>query len=271
MIKGSGMGLECSGDVNDVCFYELAEKDFVLKPEIIEKYCLEFYARFRDDIVVIIAGDAQPRLDFVHELKRHSRFYKLKVESISKTSCIMLDLVLSKGKRFDKFGVFDVGIHTKPSSQGTPLCNKSWHLPSIHRSWPDSRLIHYKNVCSDFIHFRDAAFGLFEKIRTYSPGHPGLESLAVGMTKGSLCGNGKHVQSSAASSSCSRLILPYHPCFSRLSVALARLEVSFTSLGIGFVRPVAVFSLGGRSIARCMQSDCRRKLLLHYKQQGSGR
>ena len=28
VVKGSGMGLECSGDVNDLCFFEMAEKNF---------------------------------------------------------------------------------------------------------------------------------------------------------------------------------------------------------------------------------------------------
>ena len=56
VIKGSGMGLECPGDVNDLCFYEMAEKNYALDPEIREKYFVEFYARFRDDIIVVLAG-----------------------------------------------------------------------------------------------------------------------------------------------------------------------------------------------------------------------
>ena len=96
------MGIECSGDVSDVSFYELAEITFVLVPEVIQKYHLEFYARFRDDIIVILGGDGDSRREFVDVFKRHSRFFKLKVESISAVSAVMLDLFLSKGKRFQK-------------------------------------------------------------------------------------------------------------------------------------------------------------------------
>ena len=184
----------------------------------------------------------------------------------------MLDLFLSKGKRFESVGVLDVGIHIKPTSQGVPLCNRSWHLPSTHRSWPSSRLLHYKNVCSNFVHFQNAAFGLFEKIRIYSPAHPSLGGLAAGIANG-VSGNGKLVRSSrvVASSQCSRLILPYHPCFSELSVMCSQFEARFVALNIAFVKPVPVFSLGGRSIASRMQRDCRTKLRAHYRYAGPGR
>ena len=239
----------------------MAEKNYALDPEIREKYFVEFYARFRDDIIVVLAGDPRSRKEFLYGLKRCSDFYKLKVESISPTSCVMLDLVLSKGRKYERCGILDVGIHTKPTSQGVPLCSSSWHLPSIHRSWPFSRLIHYKNVCGDLSSYREAAFSLFRKIMTYSPGHSCLEDLAVGMTAGNPCGNGKSVQKLVASSfECSRLILPHHPCFSRLQRTLESTHRSFLDLGIGFVKPVVVFSLGGKSIVRRMQSDCRAKL-----------
>jgi hypothetical protein len=35
---GSGMGIECSGDCVDITFYELAEKSFVLSPDVIALY-----------------------------------------------------------------------------------------------------------------------------------------------------------------------------------------------------------------------------------------
>ena len=37
VLQGSGMGLESSGDISDVCFFELVEKAFTLRPEVQEK------------------------------------------------------------------------------------------------------------------------------------------------------------------------------------------------------------------------------------------
>jgi len=90
-----------------------------------------------------------------------------------------------------------------------------------------------------------------------------------GLAAGIACrvnGNGKQVQGSrlVAGRECSRLILPYHPCFAKLGVHCANFQAAFKALRIDFVKPVPVFCLGGRSIARRMQGDCRVKLLAHY-------
>ena len=52
------MGLESSGDVSDIAFYELAEKPFACRQDVIDLYKVKLYPRFRDDIVVILACDA---------------------------------------------------------------------------------------------------------------------------------------------------------------------------------------------------------------------
>ena len=73
---GAGMGLEMSGDVCDVAFYEMVERNFVDTPAFKDVYHVEFYARFRDDILVILAGDSDSRRAFSDEMKRRSSFFK---------------------------------------------------------------------------------------------------------------------------------------------------------------------------------------------------
>ena len=69
VIVGSGMGVECSGDASDIAFYELAEKPFVLRQDIRRQYHIELYARFRDNIIVIIGGDSRTALNLVTSLR----------------------------------------------------------------------------------------------------------------------------------------------------------------------------------------------------------
>ena len=54
-----------SGDVCDISFYEMAEKDLCLNPVVPGKYHIEFYARFRDDIFVVASGDSRSRKGFI--------------------------------------------------------------------------------------------------------------------------------------------------------------------------------------------------------------
>ena len=92
VLTGAGMGLEMSGDVCDIAFHDMVEKDFVGTVEFKDRSHVEFYVRFRDDILVCLAGTPESRRAFCSELKRRSSFSKLKIESIHKSEAIMLDL-----------------------------------------------------------------------------------------------------------------------------------------------------------------------------------
>ena len=98
------MGLECSGDVSDVCFHHMVEAFFILDSEIRKRFDIQFYCRFRDDILIVIGGTSDSRRDFVDEMKLRSRFFRLKVESIHEKYAVMLDLVVSKSVHFEKNG-----------------------------------------------------------------------------------------------------------------------------------------------------------------------
>ena len=42
-----------SGDVSDACYYCLCEKDFSVNQEFMDNYEIHFYARYRDDCIII--------------------------------------------------------------------------------------------------------------------------------------------------------------------------------------------------------------------------
>ena len=181
----------------------------------------------------------------------------------------MFDLVISKGARYQKHGLLDVGMHIKPSSQGKSLCSSSWHQPSIHRSWPVSRLLHFSRCVTGPREFLDASIRMLDKLVISSPHHPCVEYLCEAIVSGShrQSGNGERVPSVSGTSLCSRIILPWHPCFSKLQRALANTHRLFDEQGFPDLKPVIVCSLGGRSVLRKVQAISKKKVAEY----GSGR
>ena len=255
---GSGMGVECSGDTSDIAFYELAEKDFALNPEVQNKYDVQFYARFRDDILVILGCDYELRVEFCQLFKQRCSYFKVLFESINRNSAVMLDLRLEKGKRFDKTSILDISMHIKGTSQGMPLSFFSEHLPSIHRNWPISRCMHYERCCSDRSSFKAAVHRLFCTIVSADPGHPALglvaESYLAGQAVRHGSGNGKRRGAST------RIILPYHKSLSRVNHLLRDVVQDFVSLDFPNFAPIVTWSLGRPSIMKKLLMDSRTKL-----------
>ena len=214
------------------------------------------YARFRDDIFVVIGGDARNRIDFGHAFKRHSSYFKLKIESISDNTAVMLDLQLSKGKRFRHSGLLGIAIHTKATSQGVPLCHTSWHQPSIHTSWPASRCIHYYRCCTSRDSYSHAVFKVIAKIASSDPDHHCLAGLSSNLLHRTLVRHG----SGTRPSSCSRLILPYHPGLASLNGQFESLRSDFAIHGFEEFLPRVTWSLGAPNIARRILRDTRTKL-----------
>jgi len=67
------------------------EIDYALDPSIQEQYDIRYYGRFKDDII-IIAGARRDTLEFYRGLRERAGCFKLLVESISKSSCTVLDV-----------------------------------------------------------------------------------------------------------------------------------------------------------------------------------
>ena len=148
-------------------------------------------------------------------------------------------------------------MYAKPSAQGVPLSSESWHQPSIHVSWPISRVLHCKNCCNSLSGFRSATLALFNKIGSSCPAHPVLADLAESIATGSTRpGNGKSV----AEKKCSRIVLPYHPCLRRLNARLATVHASFCVHGWHELVPKVSWCVGGQSVSRLVLADGKKKL-----------
>ena len=260
VVAGSGMGLECSGDISDVCFDRMVEKAYCNNKTVRERYHVEFYGRFKDDILVVLGGSKESRREFLEGMKKRSRFFKLKVESVNVDSAVMLDLTVSKGTRYKVSGCLDIAIHTKSTAQGAALSSLSRHVPSIHTSWPLSRLVHFQSVCSCRSFFRDAALKLLHKLIISDSNHPALDTLSACIVHGTPASGSKFKK--LPLTHCSRLILPYHPALSNLPKRLASLDRYFEEAGFKDFKVRISWSLSGKSIHRICLKDCADKLKL---------
>ena len=174
----------------------------------------------------------------------------------------MLDLVIEKGERRRRSGLADIGMHVKSSAQGRLLCVSSWHPPFVHRSWPISRLLHFSRCVSGSRLFVEASIRLLEKLQISSPFHPGAEDLVHAIVTGTVQSSQRRLKQET-----SRIIVPWHPSFPRVSHALRHTGRLFSELGFPELSPGIVYSIGGTSLLRCVQAICKSKLAEY----GSGR
>ena len=79
VIAGADMGLACSGDVCDITFYDTVESKILL---ILASFDVHCYLRFKDDNLVILSCDQRPRLSLIDTMRRFSKVWSLKVDSI---------------------------------------------------------------------------------------------------------------------------------------------------------------------------------------------
>ena len=184
-------------------------------------------------------------------MKRRSRFFRLKVESIHEKYAVMLDLVVSKSVHFEKTGFLDIGIHTKLTAQGAALSSSSRHHPSVHLSWPMSRLLHYHAVCTHKTLFVEAALKLFQKVLASDSGHPCLGQLVSSI----VAARPILSQNFSRKSICSRLVLPYHPGLSGINRRLKSLTNVFKAQGLQDSVPQVAWSISDLNILRIVLRD----------------
>ena len=114
------------------------------------RFGVKLWGRLKDDILLIISPQTQQRTERLLDILRmKSRFFKLKVEDISSTSIVMLDLVIYKGVRWQHTGFLDFRVHQKSSSLYTPLSTTSAHPAHVHIAWPRSMARRFKELCTN--------------------------------------------------------------------------------------------------------------------------
>ena len=87
--RGSGMGQILSGDVADVCFYNLCER-YACNVETMHRHNIWLYARYRDDILIIYSTkfESPTPFEFVKSLKDMAApVYKVNLDEVSSSRC----------------------------------------------------------------------------------------------------------------------------------------------------------------------------------------
>ena len=143
---GSGMGCISSGDISDTSFYMRVEKQFMLDPDVRRKYGIKFYARFKDDLLIIQNSSLEVATNLVARMREHSAFFKLKVDEVSRNAVVMLDVLLYKGSCIHDAPLSHT-LHVKPSSHWRPLSASSMHHDNVHRAWPKAQVARISSLC----------------------------------------------------------------------------------------------------------------------------
>lgn len=210
------------------------------------RFHIRAYAWFKDDLLIVIGGDANPRRRFYHALQAKAIFFRLKVESISRSSVEMLDIILYKGNRHRLYGILDHVVRIRTSALGIALSDTSCHPAGAHRTWPLARLRTIKLRCSD-VQGSEAACNAFKNVLLSScPSHVAFDPLCVSQS----------VHSSSFCKLSSWVVMPHHPVLEKCGIpallrrVFERYEVSLTQADeyIDDLRARVAWSLGGASL-----------------------
>ena len=74
VVLGAGMGVPYAGDLCDITFWFLAERNFVDNKIVLNKFSIYSYHRFRDDVLIIAGGTALSRQRFLQVLGLKAKF-----------------------------------------------------------------------------------------------------------------------------------------------------------------------------------------------------
>jgi hypothetical protein len=204
--RGSGMGLPHSGAVADTSLRNLMEKGFVDSPSTLARYDIYAYYRFKDDILIIAKTRTGARA-FVVELMKNSKYYAIKVEAVSSTSCKMLDL------RIWWDGFFHTKVEVKDTAMGMPLSHESNHPSTIHYNWPKAYIQRLFSLCTKHTDKRGAIDQFLLRLASHHTHSRILSSLRIYADQ--LLSNSLPKKVKSPISDLSWLVLPYHPAFSR--------------------------------------------------------
>ena len=169
----------------------------------------------------------------------------------------MLDLSLSKGRRFARCRKLDIGIHLKNTNQGVPLDDRSCHPPSIHSVWPLARFSACNSRCTSNELAKVAKMHFFDKLCMHHPKHIAAPNLVQHLD------SRRRIFESRASvtKKSSWLVLPFHPRLSRVAATLLGMEAHWNSNGGNFrhFMPRLSWRIGHPSLASILAKDCSTK------------
>ena len=131
-VVGTGMGSKHSGELSDLTCTSGTEKQTILLGWYRKLCKIRFYARFKDDIIVIFAGTEEELDTWFDSFSQRSNCFKLQLEQKSQTNIHFLDVDIFKGEE----GQLSTKPFFKPSYVGAPLSEASCHRRRALAGWP---------------------------------------------------------------------------------------------------------------------------------------
>ena len=121
-------------DVADVAFWSCVERATLCNDTFRAQHGIEFYARFRDDgLIITSGGPANNAVSMFNGMKQHSRYFCITDESTTRESIDCVNAALFKGGRWQHPGILDSAI-----VDNDRLCHsgRSIHRQNVHGRHP---------------------------------------------------------------------------------------------------------------------------------------
>ena len=135
------MGRLMSGEVSDTILYNYVEEPWAANRDVQLAHGVEFYGRYRDDVLIIARRGAALRTFFHGMSKRARGVYTIAFDNPSCQSIDYLDVTLFKHKNHLDGDSVSYKPYRKPTAVHVPLHRGSGHNPSVHDSWPSGDLV----------------------------------------------------------------------------------------------------------------------------------
>ena len=168
----------------------------------------------------------------MEEIRKRRSFFKLKVDSLSRTEVPMLDVKVSKGLHYERTGMLDVSPYIKDTALRVYLHSDSCHPPASHVAWPVGRVKHYMNFSTSASDGLRSGLDFLSTMLHTCPNH----SAIVGVCE-AICNVKRPMKNHRQN--CSWCIIPFHPVWG--NAGLGKLAESFHSffcdLGIPELSP----------------------------------
>ena len=165
VVMGSGMGMPCAGEVSDASLCTLLEKR-LLSHENPMHDCIKFYARFKDDILMVVRGDEAVRTRLLAVMQSYSHPFELVLAQVGRQEINYLDITIGVD---ESTGCAVFKPYVKPSSLARPLPWSSGHPDHVHLSWPRAQLIRLASISQSRVHYLSAAKHFLSWLLTHDP------------------------------------------------------------------------------------------------------
>ena len=227
------MGSIASGDISDIAFWNLVESPFASKRETHSKYGIQWYGRYRDDILIMFdpalathePTHASPIVEFVWKMRdRAASTYPLKVEEVAAEGVSFLDVFLYKSHSFQVTGKLLFRPYVKDTAVKIPLSINSGQCRHVHASWPKAEVCRLSRRSSSAQAFYKALAQFKARCKKFmlNP-FPGIKHVYPCNSIGSNVSRSK-------SKHTKWLVLPGHPIFRVANKALPEFKAKWAEV-----------------------------------------